>query len=179
MLILKSAFILVALVYMWGYDLPQGHLLRKVTRRHQKWLVWIGLTHNWAMFAPNPISTNEKFRFDLTYADGKTEEIVPDFFDRLEDEVFPGDVRDLKFEQSLGKPKGNALKPGFCRFVARTYATRTKDSALTRIDIVKLSQKPPKWPPDAHVPNWQFMEKVTYTHHLDTDPIWIAEQERV
>jgi len=124
------------------------------------------------MFAPTPITLNEKFRFELVHADGEKEVLHMPFFDRLQDTEFPGDIRDLKIQQSLIGKQINALKPAFSRYVARCHSQRREGYAPSKLYIIRMSQRRPAWPPENFVPTGQFIEETTYTHHFENDRFW-------
>jgi len=177
-----NCFIVVILVIFLGWDLPDGSIIKRFVRKFSKPIVWTGLSHNWAMFAPNPISTNELVRCDIKLRDGQWENINFDFFSQLDSTEQPEDIRILKMQHSLTCQGSNAMKPGFALFAAREYLKRNPHvppQQIAALRITRLYQTRPAWPPRKMRPRRAYYETVVYRHDFSKDRIWHAQiQER-
>jgi hypothetical protein len=74
---LIDLFIIVLLIWFWCWDLPRDLPTRKFVGFVQKPFLWLGLWHNWAMFAPDPIRVNRRLKAIITYSEGSVDEWRP------------------------------------------------------------------------------------------------------
>jgi hypothetical protein len=173
--IVTDVFILAVLLVMLGWDMPDGSLLKKLTKRFSRPIIWLGFSHSWAMFAPEPISVNETLRFEFEFASGQRKIITPPFFDVMGSDVYPADIRCLKIMHAITEKGVNALKPAFARYLARTFLDSAAQGETGRprlLHFVRLHQQRPPWPPSPRVRSFEFFEENVYTHDFDRDPIW-------
>jgi hypothetical protein len=121
----NACIVLLVLVFL-GWNLPPEALLKRITNRLAVPIVWLGLAHNWRMFAPTPVSGTQVVFFELSLSDGGMIELpVLDILGR------PGRAannRQLRLQHTLVTPGPSAFKAILCRYVVAEYARRCSDA---------------------------------------------------
>jgi hypothetical protein len=74
---MQDAVIILLVIWLWCYDLPADSPLRRFVSYFQKPFLYLGLWHNWAMFAPEPLHVNRRLKALIRYADGSIDEWRP------------------------------------------------------------------------------------------------------
>jgi hypothetical protein len=75
----SDILIVVYLVIAWSWNLP-GESAAKLIVNKLSWFVqWLGLWHDWKMFAPNPPRYNNRIFVRVDYSDGTRREWSPAF----------------------------------------------------------------------------------------------------
>jgi hypothetical protein len=122
-----DAGILILLIWLWCWDLPSDLPSRKAVTLISRPLIWLGLWHGWAMFAPEPIHVNRRLKALIKYTDGTVDEWRPHeprhssstptgwFLDTLW-------FRHFKFQFSLLNGTDKVLWKPMCQWLAREVA---------------------------------------------------------
>lgn len=172
---ISNIFIGAMLLLLWGWDLPKGSRVKAFVHCFSKPIVWLGLSHNWSMFAPNPISSNERLRVEIRLNDGNWHEVVLDCMGMVGAAQRPHDIRALKMLHSLTCKGSNALKPAVALYCARRYLSSHPDISaanIFQIRLIRLYQLKPLWPPRQFNYNNFHFEEETYLHDFSKDRIW-------
>jgi len=69
--------IFVLLLWMWFWDYPADSPGQRLVSVLAAPFCWLGLWHNWAMFAPDPIQVNRRLKARIILADGAVDEWRP------------------------------------------------------------------------------------------------------
>lgn len=115
-----NVFIVFLLLVFFLWDLPQDAFARRLLRPFSTPIAYVGLDHEWAMFAPSPPRYNYVPEFELHYADGTHDAFHLDIFGRP-DAPGPLSTRHVKFCGALLLPSDSAVKPAFCRYLVREH----------------------------------------------------------
>lgn len=132
--VLTDVFILLLLLFLWCWDYPVDHPPRRLIHWLSLPLVYIGLWHSWAMFAPQPIHVNRRLRAVIRWNDGTFDLWTPlgprrsALFNLLY-------ARSFKYECSLLSTAGTAPLRSLAEFLA---ARATEDAAGRRVVRVEL-----------------------------------------
>ncbi len=66
-----TAFLLFHIVAIVTWAVPLNTLLlSSIKNRVAPYMLWSGLSQNWALFSPNPISIDSRLEAEITYGDG-------------------------------------------------------------------------------------------------------------
>ena len=74
---MTDLLILWLLLFLWCWDYPADHFLRRLIRLPGGPLVYFGLWHSWAMFAPHPVHLNRRLVALVTLSDGTRQQWQP------------------------------------------------------------------------------------------------------
>src|SRR5436190_21609286 len=69
-------------IYCWiavSWSLPEESPARQLVKPWSRLVQWLGLWHDWRMFAPNPIAINHRVLVRIDYSDGTRREWRPPF----------------------------------------------------------------------------------------------------
>jgi hypothetical protein len=162
-----NGFILIYIGFAWTWDLPSASLLNRVARKLGQPLVWIGLSHSWSMFSPNPMRTNYQLTADVLLEDGTTIQWRALRFDRISKRQAFLRVREVKLYEHLASERFPFLKPAFADYLAK----QVRAQGLHPIKVVlKCTDEPvPDIGTDATV---VIATRTIYTHHIamETEP---------
>lgn len=140
---MTDLLILWLLLFLWCWDHPADHALRRLILLPARPLVYLGLWHSWAMFAPHPVNLNRRLVALVTFADGVREQWEPlsatagRTWHRM---LF---VRSFKFEFSLFSPGGERLYRPVCEFLVDEALCAGR--VVQSIELIRLTQPVNSW----------------------------------
>ena len=140
---MTDLLILWLLLFLWCWDYPADHFLRRLIRLPAGPLVYFGLWHSWAMFAPHPVHLNRRLVALVTLSDGTRQQWQPlssEGQSLLRRMLY---VRSFKFEFSLFSPGGERLYQPVCEFVAQQAAGAGQ--VVQSIELIRLTQNVNSW----------------------------------
>jgi hypothetical protein len=138
-----DAFILVMLVFLWFWDYPVDHPVRRLIHVPSLPLAWLGLWHSWAMFAPEPIHVNRRLHAVLTLADGTQQvwcPLAPHLSTRLQNTLY---ARSFKFESSLFGPGMQPAWQSLCDFLVRQAGSNGHH--VREVALIRESRRVNSW----------------------------------
>ena len=144
-----NAFVAAYLVFAWSWDLPPESPLKKLIGRLRAPVQWAGLNHQWAMFAPDPLSTNELIVADVHLADGRLLRWEQARLDRVGFWAAFLAMRERKFLSALTDPDFEFLWPAVAEYVARDAAEQGYAPVMV---VMKLRSRPVPPPGQADGP---------------------------
>jgi hypothetical protein len=122
----------------WCWNLPADSGLRRLVNPLSPLVQWLGLWHDWRMFAPNPMRTNRRVLVRVDYSDGTRREWRP---------PSTGDVgwwrgflyaRVRKFSENVYRAQQDALRVSFAYYVLMRMASLEVGAATPRsIEIIE------------------------------------------
>jgi hypothetical protein len=143
LLTLTNAFIVLMVFIFWSWNLPDDAFLKRLVNRLSVPLVWLGLAHNWRMFAPTPVSGNQRAHFEAVLSDGSVQSIDNlSFFGPPATPFAMCNNRHLRIQHSLLTPGASAIKPAFCKYVLSMVEAQ-QPVVEVRIVAVKRAASPP------------------------------------
>ncbi len=131
------------LLFLWCWDYPSDHVLRRLILLPARPLVYLGLWHSWAMFAPHPVHLNRRLLALVTFADGQRERWEPLSAARGQTWFRMLFVRSFKFEFSLFSPGGDRLYQPVCEFLAEEALLEGR--RVRSIELIRLTQPVNSW----------------------------------
>jgi len=138
-----SIIIPILLMFMWCWDYPADHPLKRFCRMFASPLIYFGLWHGWSMFAPEPIHVNRRIRALLTFEDGTIEEWCPVGPEECRTLARTLLARSFKFEHSLLGSSSAHLYAPLCEFLIRQSQSVHLENAnrkLRKISLVRDSR---------------------------------------
>lgn len=114
---MTDAFIVVYLLFLWGWDYPRDHPLKRLVERFSFPFVYMGLWHGWSMFAPEPIHVCRWLKAVIVFDDGSVENwepLRPAANQRILNTLF---MRSFKYQHSLLGGRNRHLCLPLCRFL--------------------------------------------------------------
>jgi|GEM_PF-2125613 len=132
-------FIIWFLLICIGYDLPRGHLLKELTKPFNRLVRYIGLTHSWQLFAPNPPTASTKLVGLIFMQNGETIRWGGRFLTRhswLQCWLL---TRHRKFETNIAFTRNQDLLQGYCELLTRRYRAAGFEPA--RIELGRAQTK--------------------------------------
>lgn len=130
---MTDLFIVVLLLFLWGWDYPADHPARRLVQKFSRPFVYLGLWHGWAMFAPEPIHVLRRVTARIRFQDGSVEvwePVRPQARKRLMNTLY---VRSFKYQHSLLSSGNRHLWAPLCGFLARCAAQSGR-----RVESVEL-----------------------------------------
>jgi len=140
MSVLTDVFILVLLLFLWCWDYPVDHPPRRLIHWLSQPLIYLGLWHSWAMFAPQPIHVNRRLRAVIRWDDGTCDLWTPlgprrsAFFNLLY-------ARSFKYECSLLSTAGTAPLQALAEFLAAQAADDAAGRRVVRVELIRESSR--------------------------------------
>jgi hypothetical protein len=125
----------------WSWNLPEDAPSRRLIRPLTRVIQWLGLWHDWRMFAPNPVSVNRRIIVRIDYADGTRREWRPPYNDNEGPWRSFLHARIRKFMECVlnGKPK--TLRVSLASYVLSQLARMDLGADVVGIEIVNE-----RWP---------------------------------
>ena len=114
-------FIIVFLIVCIGWDLPDGHLMKHLTRPVAPLVRYLGLSHSWKLFAPNPPSSSRKIVGLVHLADGQVLRWGGRFLTRLSWWKCWLLMRHGKWERNVMQRADEGTLRGYCEFLVHRY----------------------------------------------------------
>ena len=148
-----DGWIVLFLVIAWGWNLPEGYLLKRCVHPFARAIIYCGLWHGWNMFAPDPLRVNRCWEARLHFEDGSCRRWTAlDCGSLSLTQAFLA-VRERKFLDNLVQPAMSPLRVAYCEYLARTHSTPS--GRVTKVELlVNERAVPPPETPDR--PNsWQ------------------------
>ena len=78
MSLLVNSFIAIYLIISWSWSLPTSSPARKLLAPLRPVILYLGLWHNWKMFAPDPVASNRRLQALLDFGEGSVD-VLDDF----------------------------------------------------------------------------------------------------
>jgi hypothetical protein len=164
---LTNTVIVLLLLIFLGWNLPEGAPLQRVASRLRRPVIWLGLTHNWCMFAPRPVSGLQLAYFEVLLSDGSVGRFDVPFFPGLDGRPRGCNNRHLRLQHSLLTAAPSSLKPAFCNFVLGQYARQQAAAGRETAGIVEvrlISLRQPAQPLGARGAPRPVVRSVAYRH---------------
>lgn len=121
--------------------IPKDILLQSPIRPYILWLKWTGLTHNWSMFAPKPLSVNRLLSFELEFADGQLKPWRLPQFQLKNGYQQVSQARYFRMHNEILKKRNKQLQGSMCNFVLKAYRQKNPTSPLpVRIHLLRFHQ---------------------------------------
>ena len=123
-----NGFIVFFLIFAWCWNLPQSYLAWRVVFPFRDLIMMLGLDHNWAMFAPNPLHENLFAEAEIHFSDGEVLKWEGVRLDRMG--WFEGifSIRDRKWNEYLATNGSREVLLGQSLYLAERY--KRKDGTL-------------------------------------------------
>jgi hypothetical protein len=173
LLILTNSGIVLLLLIFLAWNLPEGALLTGVASRMEKPVIWLGLAHNWRMFAPRPVSGIQLAHFELVFGDGSVERFEVPFFPGPEGNPHGCNNRHLRLQHSLLTAGSSSLKPAFCNFVIAQYTQQQAASgrpAARVVEVRLICLRQPARPLGSRASPRPFLRSVGYCYRPPVRP---------
>lgn len=161
--ILVNLFIGAFLLFAWAWNEPKGAVLRRLVWRFREQISWLGLRHDWSMFAPEPVRVERRLEAEVCLAGGEVIVWKAARLDQMSCWRAFLSARDRKYQTNLLQNRVRRLQPALAEYVARIHADRGLE--VERVVLVRRLRLIPD--PRAEEALLQPFERtVLYTHDL-------------
>ncbi|MEO0897005.1 MAG: hypothetical protein AAFY71_11435 [Bacteroidota bacterium] len=109
---------------------PKEKLLNSPLKPYILLMKWSGLTHNWSMFAPNPMSINRLASFELEYEDGRLKPWKLDAFQLKDGYQYVSLTRYFRMHNELLKKDNSLLHESLAHYVLSAYKKENPQKPL-------------------------------------------------
>ena len=116
---LTDVFIMGWLLFAWNWDRPVTDPGRRVAALVGTPLLFLGLWHGWAMFAPDPIRFHRKLRAVILFDNGQAEHWEPLTADRESWLTRMWHVRNYKYQNAVLCGRNTELYVPLCCFLQK------------------------------------------------------------
>ena len=152
---LIDVFIIILLFWFWCWDLPVDLPSKRLVGYVQAPFLWLGLWHNWSMFAPEPLHIHRRLKAVIRYADGSVDEwrpVEPRHTNGLVDFLW---LRHFKYQFSVLTGADKVLGKPLCQWLKQQAAL----DGLTVQSIQLIREYQTVQPPTADKPlsEWQWV----------------------
>lgn len=154
MLVIINCFIVAYVVFAWGWTAPASAPLAPLRERSRRWVVRLGLSHAWNMFAPDPVSITRYAEVVVTLDDGRIVawRLEPDGRRGMLSRMLR--IRRRKYQSSLFGNAFPSLRLALFAYVGRDLARSGVRAAAARLDCIEVfppalgaadgSERPPR-----------------------------------
>lgn len=138
--------IVAFLIVSWGWNLPDGYLLKRVLRPWSKVIIYCGFWHGWNMFAPDPLRINRRWDADLFYGDGAVVHWSPLDCSNVHPLRAFFAVRERKFLDNLVQPSMAYLRAALCDYLSRIHSDQERQVVRVELHVSECPVSPPQCP---------------------------------
>ena len=161
MLILVNVFICIFLVFAWSWNDPAEAILKRLVRLFRRQVSWLGLRHDWSMFAPEPVHVDRRLQAEIRLENGEVIVWEAVRLDKLTRWQAFLKARDRKYQTNILLNRLKRLRPALAEYLARTYGER--GHAVQEVRLVRV-QRPIPDPRDGDPVPQPFGTTVLYTY---------------
>lgn len=141
--VLASIFIISLVILQLSWCLPEGYLARKIIYKLlYKQVVWCGLDHYWALFAPEPVFDIFVISFKIEFTDGSSLPWQLSDFKSVNKLQQLKKTRDLKYYYSLLSTEEEAAKKGICSYILDDFQRKNSQEKLPSLIHIVHHYKP-------------------------------------